>query len=184
MGATTPIVDIPTDLKIYRLVDPADDSEVTVVGQSTREERDAEGRKHALDLNLFEAKRPRTESSELQVGVARARSMCAEAVEAKTRTLLKDDFEAFVGDKIDAATLESRKAAARLEAEKGHPRLAKLNAAYDAYTSAVATRVAAEDVEDGAEAAVRAAVNELLPVGGSSGGAGPSGVVKSERRAL
>ena len=79
------------------------------------------------------------------------------------------------------ATLESRKAAARLEAEKGHPRLAKLNAAYDAYTSAVATRVAAEDVEDSAEAAVRAAVNELLPVGGSSGGAGSSGVVKSAR---
>ena len=53
---------------------------------------------------------------------------------------------------------------------------------YEAYTAAIARRVAAEEeveramaAEDDAEAAVRAAVKEVLPEE-----AGPSGVVKGE----
>ena len=69
--------------------------------------------------------------------------------------------------------------------------LSKLDAAFSAYTAAVAARVAAEDeaekaiaaataAEDAAAAALQAAVTTLLP---SASEAGPSGVVKAEQRA-
>ena len=103
--------------------------------------------------------------------------------EAKVRALLKSAIDDFVCDKIDAAALESRKAAARAQAEKEHPQLAKLQDAFEAYTAAVDARVAAEDTlsqlqasEDKADANLRAVVSALLP----SSAVGPSGCVKSE----
>lgn len=174
----------PSDtLKVYPLVQSAAQEEVSVVGYSTPEDRSAAGRKHAIDLDLFEAKRPRTASSELQTSVAKARSMFTEAVDDKVRALLKNTIDDFVCDKIDAAALESRKAAARAQAEKEHPQLSKLQDAFEAYTAAVDARVAAEDTlsqlqasEDKADANLRAVVRALLP----SSAAGPSGCVKSE----
>ena len=52
-----------------------DDDEVTIVGTSTPEERDAEKRKHAFDVELFEPKRSKTPPVELETSVAKLRSV-------------------------------------------------------------------------------------------------------------
>jgi hypothetical protein len=165
----------------------ADDDSVEVTGERTREQRDAEGRKRAIDLNLLDAnKRPRTASTELQTQVATARSVCTSAVHKRVEVLIRPAVADFVVDKIDEAELGRRKAAARAKAESEHAPLSTLDAAYTKYTAAVAARVAAEDeaekamaAEDAAEAELQAAVKALLP-SSSSGEAGPSGVVKAE----
>jgi hypothetical protein len=160
----------------------ASDDDVAITGVRTREERDADGRKHAFDLNLFEVKRPRTASSALTSRVADARGACKDAVDAKVRALMQAAYDDYIVDKIDAAELERRKTAARAQATTAHPPLATLENAYTTYTAAVVARVKAEDdvttalaAEDAAEAAVVKATAVLLPAA-----AGPSGVVKGE----
>ena len=108
--------------------------------------------------------------------------MCTREVETRIKALIQPTYDDFVADKIDAAELDKRKAAARKTAESEHAPLSALDAAYGKYTAAVAARVAAEEgvdravaAEDAAEAAVQEAVRALLPAE-----AGPSGVVKSE----
>ena len=67
-------------------------------------------------------------------------------------------------DKIDAAELDKRKAAARQKAAAEHKPLATLDAAFSAYTKAVAAREAAdkaEDAEDAADAELVAALRAL-----------------------
>ena len=167
-----------------------DDDGVEVTGERTREQRDAEGRKRAIDLNLLDAnKRPRTASTELQTQVAKARSVCTGEVQKRVEELIRPAVADYVVDKIDDAELDRRKAAARAQAESEHAPLSKLDAAFSAYTAAVAARVAAEDeaekaiaaataAEDAAAAALQAAVKTLLP---SASEAGPSGVVKAEQ---
>ena len=156
----------------------ADDDEVTIVGTSTLAERDAEKRNHALDVELFEPKRSKTPSVELETSVAKRRSVLTPAVDKKVMELMKPHFEMFVAKKIDAAELEARTAAARATAEAEDARLGALDAAHAKYTAAVAARVANEEAgeklraaEDEAEAELR----KLLPAE-----AGPSGVVKGE----
>ena len=155
-----------------------DDDEVTVIATSTPETRNAEQRKHALDLELFEPKRARTPSAELETSVAKRRSVLTPAVDKRAVEIVQPDFEAFVAKKIDAAELESRTASARKAAEAEDARLRALDAAHEKYRAAVEARAAAEDAaetlradEDAAEAELR----KLLPAV-----AGPSGVVKGE----
>ena len=176
------------DLRVLRHAPPPDEPEVAVVGERTREQRDAEGRKRAIDLNLLDAnKRPRTASTELQTRVATARSVCTAAVHKRVEELIRPAVADFVVDKIDEAELGRRKAAARAKAESEHAPLSTLDAAYSKYTAAVAARVAAKDeaekamaAEDAAEAELQAAVKSLLS-SSSSSEAGPSGVVKAEQ---
>ena len=160
------------------------EEEVSIVSESTPQQRNAEGRKRAIDLNLLDSlsKRPKTASAELQTRVATARSVCSAAVDQRVETLIQPAFKDYVAGKIDAATLDRRKDAARKTAEAEHAPLSALDAAFGKYTAAVAARVAAEEgvdravaAEDAAEAAVQEAVRALLPAE-----AGPSGVVKSE----
>ena len=163
-----------------------DDDGVEVTGERTREQRDAEGRKRAIDLNLLDAnKRPRTASTELQTQVAKARSVCTGEVQKRVEELVRPAFADYIVNKIDAAELDRRKTAAVAKAESEHAPLSKLDAAFSAYTAAVAARVAAEDeaekamaAEDAAAAALQSAVKTLLP---SASEAGPSGVVKAEQ---
>ena len=153
-----------------------------MTGERTREQRDAEGRKRAIDLNLLDAnKRPRTASTELQTQVAKARSVCTGEVHKRVEELIRPAVADFVVRKIDGIELEKQRAAAFAKAESEHAPLSKLDAAFSAYTAAVAARVAAEDeaekamaAEDAAAAALQAAVKTLLP---SASEAGPSGVV-------
>ena len=161
------------------------EEEVTVVSESTPQQRNAEGRKRAIDLNLLDSlsKRPKTASAELQTRVATARSVCSAAVDKRVKELIQPAIDDYVADKIDAATLDQRKAAARKTAEAEHAPLSALDAAFGKYTAAVAARVAAEEgvdkamaAEDAAEAEVQAAVRALLPAEAGSS----SGVVKSE----
>ena len=155
------------------------------MSESTPQQRNAEGRKRAIDLNLLDSlsKRPKTASAELQTRVATARSVCSAAVDKRVKELIQPAIDDYVADKIDAVTLDQRKAAARKTAEAEHAPLSALDAAFGKYTAAVAARVAAEEgvdkamaAEDAAEAEVQAAVRALLPAEAGSS----SGVVKSE----
>ena len=100
-----------------------DDDEVTIVGVSTPAERDAEKRKHAFDVELFEPKRSKTPSVELETIVATRRSVLTPAVDKKVMELMKPHFEMFVANKIDETELKTRKAAARATAEVEDARL-------------------------------------------------------------
>ena len=155
-----------------------DDEEVTIVGTSTPAERDAEKRKHAFDLELFEPKRSKTPSVELETIVATRRSVLTPAVDKKVMEMMKPHFEMFVANKIDETELKTRKAAARATAEAEDARLGALDAAHAKYTAAVAARVAHDGAGEplrAAEDAAEAELRKLLPAE-----AGPSGVVKSE----
>ena len=160
------------DLRLYHQptsVPPADEPEVAVVGERTREQRDAEGRKRAIDLD---AETPRKRSKVgLETRVAKARSLCQEAVDARVHELLKPVLEDFAKGKIDGAELETRREAARQQAAAGHAPLTKLDQAFADYNAAVAARVKAEAAEDAAGAKLEAALAEL-----ERGQAGPSGV--------
>ena len=160
---------------------------VEVTGERTREQRDAEGRKRAIDLDEDVNKRPRTASTELQTKVAKARSVCTAEVHKRVEELMRPAVADYIVNKIDASELDRRKTAAVAKAESEHAPLSTLDAAYSKYTAAVAARVAAEDeaekataAEDAAMAQLQAAVKALVP-SSSSGEAGPSGVVKVEQ---
>ena len=156
------------DVRLLRHVPPPDEPEVVVVGERTREQRDAEGRKRAIDL---EPETPRKRSKVgLETRVAKARSLCQEAVDARVHELLKPVLEDFAKGKIDGAELETRREAARQQAAAGHAPLTKLDQAYADYNAAVEARTQAETAEDAAEAKLEAALAEL-----ERGQAGPSG---------
>ena len=70
---------------------PAADDEVAVTGERTFAQRDAEGRKRAIDLD---AETPRKRSKVgLETRVAKARSVCQEAVDARACELLKSAMQ-------------------------------------------------------------------------------------------
>jgi len=161
-------VDAP-DLRLLRYTPPPDEDEVAVVGERTREQRDAEGRKRAIDLD---AETPRKRSKVgLETRVAKARSLCQEAVDARVHELLKPAVQEYAKGKIDGAELDTRREAARQQAAAGHAPLTKLDQAFADYNAAVAARVKAEAAEDAAGAKLEAALAEL-----ERGQAGPSGV--------
>ena len=157
------------DLRLLRHTPPSDEPEVAVVGERTREQRDAEGRKRAIDLD---AETPRKRSKVgLETRVAKARSLCQEAVDARVHELLKPAVQEYAKGKIDGAELDTRREAARQQAAAGHAPLTKLDQAFADYNAAVAARAQAEAAEDAAEAKLEAALAEL-----ERGQAGPSGV--------
>ena len=154
--------------------------DVQCVGERTREQRDAEGRKRAIDLNS-ESERKRAKLA-IETRVAKARSLCDAAINTKYMQLIRPSLDEYAHDKIDEAELARRKRAAREQAAAEHPPLASLDGVYRVYVAKAAARVAAEKAlaaaeadEDEAMAAVEAA---LLSIEGQA--AGPSGAAKRE----
>ena len=157
-------VDAP-DLRLLRYVPPAD--EVSVVGERTRDQKDAEGRKRAIDLTegTMDTPRKRIRADDVETRVAKARSLCASEVDARAHELMEDAVREFIAKKIDGAELERRREAAREQAENEHQPLSALDKAFAAYTAAAAA-------EQAAEATLEAALRALE----KKGEAGPSGV--------
>ncbi len=147
--------------------DHADD--VAITGERTFAQRDAESRMRAIDLEAEPSrKRGRAATSEMEERVAKARSVCSAAVDQRARELAKPAFEEYMDDKIDAAELDKRKAAARQKAAAEHKPLATLDAAFSADTKAVAAREAADEAaeaEDAADAELVAALRALEKAG-------------------
>ena len=163
-----------------RVLGDAAPNEVRETGERSREEKDAELRKRAVDLEYdTPRKRSRTQASQLEERVAKARSSTNSAIKRRMKELAAADYDEFMEDKIDAAELERRKEATRVQATADHQERTALDKAYDEYTAAGEAREAAckaqataADVEEAAEAALHK-VLQLLE-------AGPSGAVKAE----
>ena len=155
--------------------------DVQETGQRTREEKDAELRKHAIDLEYdTPRKRSRTQSAQLEERVAKARSSTNSAIKRRMKELTAADYDEFMEDKIDAAEFDRRKEAARAQATADHQQRTALDQAFDKYTAAGEAREAAckaqataADEEEAAEAALHK-VLQLLE-------AGPTGAVKAEQ---
>ena len=100
--------------------------------------------------------------------------------------LVKPAMELFVTDAIDEVELVRRKKEARAKAAAENDDLAELNAKFEAHSSAVRARAAAEEAEEAAEAELNAVLHHLQGRrGGEQSDAaaslpGPSGVVKGE----
>jgi hypothetical protein len=145
-----------------------DGNDEAFVSVTTREERDDDGRKRAIDLEPEESrKQARTALPER---VAEARSLCTAAVDERYRALIKPAFDAWAADEIDEDELKARKPAARKQAAAEHEPLAALDGAYGAYTAAIAARVAAEAAEEKAEAEVDAVVRAIEQQAAAAGG--------------
>jgi hypothetical protein len=175
---------------------------VQVVGERTREERDAEGRKRAIDVEdasrpagkrrASEASRALPAEAEasgdeasavgLETRVSSVRSRFTAAQEARVKELLDESVNAFVRGEINGAALEQRKeaAAAQAQQEKGDPKLDELLAAFSEHASSqekVEQAKQAFEQAKQAERAARAKVEELLrpfeaAAAGSSGAGG------------
>ena len=142
----------------------SDEEEVTVVGERTFAQRDAECRKRAIDLEAeTPRKRGRGASGALKERVVSARSVCTAAIDKRVRELAQPALDEYFADRIDAAELDRRKAAARDKATAEHAPLTKLERASAEYTEAVSARTkveaalaALEAAEDAAEARLEA----------------------------
>ena len=126
-----------------------EDDDVVVTGARTREERDAEGRKNAIDLEA--------EEMPLATRVAAAKAKCAAALKTRYRALLQPALEAFAMDTIDEHELKRRRTAAGEQANAEHAPLFALERAYASHTTAQA---AAAEAERTLEAALREALRE------------------------
>ena len=83
--------------------------QVVVVGERTWAQRDAEGRKRAIDLDHeTPRKRGRAAAVALEERVVGARSVCTAAVDMRVRELIKPAFEQWVAEKIEEAALKQR----------------------------------------------------------------------------
>ena len=162
----------------------ADQEEVAVVGERTFAQRDAECRKRAIDLEAeTPRKRCRGASGALEERVVSARSVCTAAIDKRVRELAQSALDEYMADRIDAAELDRRKAAAREKATAEHAPLTELERASAEYTEAVSARTKAEAALATSEAAEDAAEAKLEAVlrGLERGQPGPSGVkVKAE----
>ena len=150
----------------------ADQEEVAVVGERTFAQRDAECRKRAIDLEAeTPRKRGRGASGALEERIVSAQSICTAAIDKRVRKLAQPALDEYMADRIDAAELDRRKAAARDKATAEHAPLTELERASAEYTEAVSARTKAEAAEDAAEAKLEAVLREL-----ERGQPGPSGV--------
>ena len=167
------------------------DTDVTITGARTREERDAAGRKRAIDVESEQVRKQA--KTALETHVAEARSTCDKAIAERAASLGHAAVLEYFADKIDEDELKRRKKAAREQAVAEHEALSALDKAYGAYTAATAARVAAEKALVAAEKALDTAlkaedeaadkVEELaitMMAAQNGARAGPSGVVKSE----
>ena len=163
-----------------RPLEPSAD-EVSVVSERSREQKDAEGRKSAIDLEVgaVETPRKRSRATDVETRVAKARSLCSSEVDARARELMEEHYKEFIAERLDGAELQRRRAAAREQAAKEHPPLSALETAFAAYTAAAAAEQAAEARREAAEATLEAALRALE----KKGEAGPSGVREGDKAA-
>ena len=129
----------------------------------TREERDAEGFAHAIDLETPQ-KRHRAAKADVATRVAKARSTCSTEVDTRFRALMQPHCDAFVADEIDGAELQRRKASMREKAVAEHGPLSTLDQAFVDYTEAEKVRAAAEVAADAAHTKLEAALEPLEKV--------------------
>ena len=99
--------------------------------------------------------------------VIKGRIVGMAVVEQRARAIAQPDFDQYMADLIDEATLKQRKSEAREKAEECEP-LATLDLAFAALAEAVAARVdasllyaKAEAAEDAAEAKLVAALQQV-----------------------
>ena len=155
--------------------------DVQETGGRTRDQKDVELRKHAVDLEHdTPRKRSRQQTEKLEERVAKARSTTNGAIKRRMKELAAAATNEYLEDKIDAAELDRRKEAARVQATADNQQRTALDTAFDTYTAAGQAREAAckaqattADVEEAAEAALYKVLQQLE--------AGPSGSVKAEQ---
>ena len=100
--------------------------------------------------------------------VTKARSIGLAAIAQRARAIAQPDFDQYMADLIDEATLKQRKSEAREKAIEECEPLATLDLAFAAFAEAVAARVdasllyaKAEAAEDAAEAKLVAALQQV-----------------------
>ena len=100
--------------------------------------------------------------------VMKARSIGLAAIAQRARRIAQPDFDLYMTDQIDEATLKQRKSEARKSSTEECEPLATLDLAFAAFAEAVAARVdasllyaKAEAAEDAAEAKLVAALQQL-----------------------
>jgi hypothetical protein len=141
--------------------------EVAVVG--TFAQRDAEGRKRAIDLDAESPrKRGGTVSAAMQGRVVGARSVCTAAVDKRVRELTSLAIEQWNAGQIDGAKLDRRRDEAHVKPTAEHASLIELDRASFVYREAVSARTkaeaalsASEVAEDAAEAKLEAVLRAL-----------------------
>jgi hypothetical protein len=151
-----------------KLLDARDEEvEVEVVSVRTREQRDAAGRKRAIDLDDDAVTTPpqrvraADDAADLTTRVAKAHSLMQPQVDAAYRALLQPHFSAYAADEIDAAELDRRKQRAHDEAASQHQPALSLNRAHSTYESASRAAAAAYEAYEAAAAAAAAAKSSL-----------------------
>ena len=90
--------------------------------------------------------------------------MCTAAVDKRVRELAQPALDEYMADRIDAAELDRRKAAAREKATAEHAPLTELERASAEYTEAASARTKAEAALTALEAAEDAAEARLEAV--------------------
>ena len=147
-----------------KLLDARDEEvEVEVVSVRTREQRDAAGRKRAIDLDDDAVTTPpqrvraADDDADLTTRVAKAHSLMQPKVDSAYRALLQPHFSAYAADEIDAAELDRRKQRAHEEAASQHQPALSLNRAHSTYESASRAAAAAYEAYEAAAAAAAAA---------------------------
>ena len=136
--------------------------EVTVVGERSFAQRDAECRKRAIDLDTESPrKRGRAVAAALEERVVSARSVCTAAVDKRVRELTMPAIEQWNAGQIDGAELDRRRDEAWLKAMAEHASLTALDCASFDYKEAVSARTKAEAALSAAEAAEDAAEAQL-----------------------
>ena len=164
-----------------KLLDARDEEvEVEVVSVRTREQRDAAGRKRAIDLDDDVVATPpqrvraADDDADLTTRVAKAHSLMQPQVDAAYRALLQPHFSAYAADEIDAAELDQRKQRAHEEAASQHQPALSLNKSHSTYESASRAAAAAYEAYEAAAAAAAAAKlsleSELRAIEGPLGG--------------
>ena len=129
----------------------------------TRDQRDAAGRKRAIDLDDDAVTTPpqrvraADDDADLTTRVAKAHSLMQPQVDAAYRALLQPHFSAYAADEIDAAELDQRKQRAHEEAASQHQPALSLNRAHSTYESASRAAAAAYEAYEAAAAAAAAA---------------------------
>jgi hypothetical protein len=149
----------------------AEIAEVEVVSVRTPEQRDAAGRKRAIDLDADTVTTPSQrvraahDDAHLTTRVTKAHSRMQPQVDAAYLALLQPHFSAYAADEIDAAELDRRKQRAHDEAASQHQPALSLNRAHSTYESVneSASRAAAAAYEayEAAAAAAAAAKSSL-----------------------
>ena len=145
--------------------DQGDGEEVAIVGERTLAQRDAEGRKRAINLEYeTPRKRGRAMAGAMEERIVGARSVCTAAVDKRVRELAQPALDEYMADRIDAAELDRRKTQARQKATAEHAPLTELDRASTRYMEAVSARTKAEAALSTSEAAEDAAEAKLEAV--------------------